>query len=228
MVRRAKQMAIIPILIIAVAAFGVLFVVTDQEMNRSIHVKGVFVLFDEKELLNRIMSLSAEEHDRQRFIDEVYNMLNSEPYVASSSIRYSWPNEVEISITEINPLAVVNQSALLLGDCRIVSGSQISSPASLVNIEIDEKSIDEKKCQELMNILPVIRKIPVINLSVLVNDDYILETGGGQLVAGYKNIIEDQEKVRKLAVMIHTGKLDAEYVDMRYISGVAIRKVAKL
>lgn len=226
--RRIKQIAVIPILLIAIFAFGMLFAITDQERHRSIHVKGVFVLFDEQELLTRIMSLSAQERDRQRFIGKVYSMLNKEPYVASSSIRYSWPNEVVISITEINPMAMVNKSSLLLSDCRIVSGSRINSPINLINIEIDEKLVDENKCQELMGILTVMRKIPVINLSVLVNDDYVLDTGSGLLVAKYINIIEDQEKMRKVALMMQTGKLDAEYVDMRYMSGLAIRKVAKL
>jgi cell division septal protein FtsQ len=224
----AKHIVAVLILVVIVAVLGVLPMLTGQEEYRSIQVKGVFVLVDEKKLLDRIMSVSARYHERQQFIDEVYSMLREEPYIASSSIRYSWPDEVEIAIAEINPLAIVNQSALLIGDCRVVPNSRTGMPIKLPNIEIDEKSIDESKCRQLQSMLPVIRKLSLNKITALVNSDYILEIDGRQLVTGYENIVNDQNKLLKVIAMMKSGVVNAEYVDMRYVSGLAIRKVATL
>ena len=228
MARHVKYMVSVLVLIVIVAVMGLLPMLTSQEGYRSIQVKGVFVLVDEKQLLDRIMSVSARYHERQRFIDQVYSMLRREPYISSSSIRYSWPDEVEIAITEINPLAIINQSALLLGDCRIVPNDRSGMPVKLTKIEIDEKSVGGRKCQQFKSMLPVFRKLSVNKITALVNSDYILEIDGRQLVTGYENIVNDQNKLLKVIAMMRSGVVNAEYVDMRYVSGLAIRKVATL
>jgi cell division septal protein FtsQ len=188
----------------------------------------VFVLVDEEDLLNRIMNVSARNPERQQFVNKVYTMLNREPFVSSSTLRYSWPNDVEIEITEINPVAIVNSSALLLGDCSIVETSAKRLPVRLLDINMGEGSIDTRKCDRIMEIVSFAREIPVNTVTVLENDDYVLGMDGHQLVTGYENIVDRPKKIQQVIGLIKAGKIDAEYIDMRYVAGIAVSKVATL
>ena len=196
--------------------------------ERSIKIKGVFVLVDEGSLLNRIKRVSIENPERQKFVDQVYRMLNHEPLIDSSTLRYSWPNEVEIEIREINPVASVNTSSLMLGDCRLVDGISDQLPVRLIDIVMEKTAFDTYRCEQLKNILSVIRQMPVNRVTILQNQDYVLGFDDRRLIATPANIIENPIKVKKVVELMRAGKIDAEYVDMRYASGLAIRKVANL
>jgi TnpA family transposase len=70
--------------------------------------------------------------------------------------------------------------------------------------------------------------MPVNRVTILQNQDYVLGFDDRRLIATPANIIENPIKVKKVVELMRAGKIDAEYVDMRYASGLAIRKVANL
>ena len=185
-------------------------------------------MVDEGSLLSRIKRVSMENPERHKFVDQVYRMLNHEPLIASSTLRYSWPNEVEIEIREINPVARVNTSSLMLGDCRLIDGISDQLPVRLIDIVMEKTGFDIYRCEQLKNILSVIRQMPVNRVTILQNQDYVLGFDDRRIIAAPANIIENPMKVKKVVELMRAGKIDAEYVDMRYASGLAIRKVVNL
>jgi cell division septal protein FtsQ len=215
-------------MLVSIAGAGLFPAFAGDDGERSIQVKGVFVLVDESSLLDRIKRVSMENPERQKFVDEVYRMLNHEPLIASSSLRYSWPNEVEIEIREINPIARVNTSSLMLADCRVIESISDELPVRLIDIVMEKKMLDIYRCKQLKKILSVIRQIPVNQVTVLQNQDYVLGFDDRRIIAASENIIENPMKVKKVVELMRAGKLEAEYVDMRYSSGLAIRKVVNL
>jgi cell division septal protein FtsQ len=215
-------------LLASIASAGLFPVFAGDDGERSIQIKGVFVLVDESSLLDRIKRVSMENPERQQFVDEVYRMLNHEPLIASSTLRYSWPNEVEIEIREINPIARVNTSSLMLADCRVIESISDQLPVRLIDILMEKKALDIYRCEQLKKILSVITQMPVNRVTVLQNHDYILGFDDRRIFAASANIIDNPMKVKKVVELMRAGKLDAEYVDMRYASGLAIRKVVNL
>ena len=196
--------------------------------DRSIRVKGVFVMVDEASLLERIKSISVRNPGRQEFIDRTYEMLNHEQYISSSSIRYSWPNDVVIEITEITPAAIVNTSELLLNDCSRVPMASGRAPINLVGVNTENPLLEENQCRRILGLLPIISAMPVSEITILGNGDYVLAIANRQLLVGKDDFLRSINRIRKVAQSMYSGRLDADYVDMRYASGMAVRKVSVL
>mgnify|MGYP001822151096 FL=1 len=127
---------LVALLLMSAASMPAISAIHDK---RSIQVKGVFIQVDEAALLDRIKTISERNPGRQEFIEHVYQMLNHEPYIATSSVRYSWPNDVVIEIREISPVAILNKSELLSRDCGRVPKSDSTSHIKLVNINTENK-----------------------------------------------------------------------------------------
>ena len=228
MARSGIYFAAVLTLLASIVGAGLFPAFAGGDGERSIQVKGVFILVDEGGLLNRIKRVSMENPERQKFVDEVYRMLNHEPLIASSTLRYSWPNEVEIEIREINPIARVNTSFLMLDDCRLIEGIPDQLPVQLIDVVMEKQKLDIYRCEQLKKTLSVIRQMPVNRVTVLQNQDYVLGFDGRRIIAASASLVENPMKVKKVVELMRTGKLDAEYVDMRYASGLAIRKVVNL
>lgn len=228
MARSGIYFATVLTLLASIVGTGLFAAFAGGDGERSIQIKGVFILVDEGSLLNRIKRVSMENPERQKFVDEVYRMLNHEPLIASSTLRYSWPNEVEIEIREINPIARVNTSSLMLGDCRLIDSIPDNLPVRLIDVVMEKQKLDIYRCEQLKKTLSVIRHMPVNRVTVLQNQDYVLGFDDRRIIAASASLVENPMKVKKVVELMRTGKLDAEYVDMRYASGLAIRKVVNL
>lgn len=228
MARSGIYFATVLTLLASIVGTGLFAAFAGGDGERSIQIKGVFILVDEGSLLNRIKRVSMENPERQKFVDEVYRMLNHEPLIASSTLRYSWPNEVEIEIREINPIARVNTSSLMLGDCRLIDSIPDNLPVRLIDVVMEKQKLDIYRCEQLKKTLSVIRHMPVNRVTVLQNQDYVLGFDDRRIIAASASLVENPMKVKKVVELMKTGKLDAEYVDMRYASGLAIRKVVNL
>ena len=157
MARSGIYFATVLTLLASIVGTGLFAAFAGGDGERSIQIKGVFILVDEGSLLNRIKRVSMENPERQKFVDEVYRMLNHEPLIASSTLRYSWPNEVEIEIREINPIARVNTSSLMLGDCRLIDGIPDNLPVRLIDVVMEKQKLDIYRCEQLKKTLSVIR-----------------------------------------------------------------------
>lgn len=196
-------------------------------VNRSIQVKGVFLLVDEESMLARLQRMSAANANREDFLAEVRLMLANEPYVLSSSVRYSWPDEVIIEISEVTPVAVVNQRILLLENCRTVDVDPAGLHARIIAFNTADGKLNESQCRRIVNVLPMLGSIPARHITMLANGDYILDVEGSQLVVGENDIVNSAEKIRRMASLIRMNRINARYIDMRYISGAAIRRVSE-
>lgn len=196
-------------------------------VNRSIQVKGVFVLVDEESMLARLKQLSAVNANREDFLAEVRQMLANEPYVLSSSVRYSWPDEVVIEISEVTPVAVVNQRKLLLENCRTVDMDPAGLHTKIITFDTADGKLNESQCRRIVNVLPMLDSIPARHIKMLVNGDYIFDIEGSQLVVGENDIVNSAKKIRRMADLIRMNKINTGYIDMRYISGAAIRRVSE-
>jgi cell division septal protein FtsQ len=194
--------------------------------SRSIRINGVFVLVDEAEFLGKLKNLSAKNSGRQEFLDEVRLMLNKEPYISSSSIRYSWPDDVVIEITEVSPVAILNEKELLLGDCRVVSKGSNKLSIKLMTFDTAGQGLKQFQCDQVMEILPILNLMLVNHATLLAN--YILEIKGQRVIVDFESIKESSEDISRIVGFMKKQGVDAEYIDMRYVSGVAIKQVAEL
>ncbi len=198
------------------------------DVHRSIQIKGVFVLVDELDLHNRLSQLSLNNPDRRKFLDEVRTMLKNEPYLESSTIRYSWPDEVVLEISEVSPVAMINRDRLLLKDCRIVGLESEVLSAPLIDFAVSQEQLGDDICKQILEVLGPIHKTGARHVSILGNGDYVLDFGRTKLVIGKDQFHEVPGKIGKLSMLIRMNRLHAEYVDLRYISGAAIRRVVKI
>jgi|GEM_PF-3611588 len=220
------------IVVMLVAIIGLLIYTSSFEdrarASRSIHVKGVFVLVDEAELLGRLKELSIGNANRKKFLNEVRLLLEQEPYISSSSIRYSWPNDVVIEITEVSPVAVLNGDGLLLGDCRVVSKGSNKLSIKLMVFDTAGEGIEQFQCDQVMDVLPILNLMLVNRATLLASGDYMIELNGQRFIVGLGDIKESSEEIRRIAHQLEKMNVDAEYIDMRYVSGFAIKQVAEL
>jgi cell division septal protein FtsQ len=196
--------------------------------SRSIRIKGVFVLVDEAKFLDRLKNLSTNNSGRQKFLDEVQLMLDQEPYISSSSIRYSWPDDVVIEITEVSPVAVLNEEELLLGDCRVVSKGGNKLSIKLMAFNTAGEGLQQFQCDQILEILPILNLMLVNRATLLTSGDYILEIKGQRVIVGFESIKESSKDISRIVSSIKKQGVDAEYIDMRYVSGVAVKQVAEL
>ena len=220
------------IVVMLTAIFG-LFVNTsafegDGGASRSIRIKGVFVLVDEAEFLGRLKELSANNDTRKEFLDDVRLLLGQEPYISSSSIRYSWPDDVVIEITEVSPVAILNDDGLLLGDCQVVGKGSNKLSIKLVAFDTVSEGLEQFQCDQVMEVLPILNLMLVNRATLLANGDYMIEINGQRLVVGLDDIKESSEDIRRIVHQLEKQRVDAEYIDMRYVSGFAIKQVAEL
>ena len=220
------------IVVMLVAIFSVFVYISpiggDAVDSRSIRINGVFVLVDEAEFLGKLKNLSANNSGRQEFLAEVRLMLNQEPYISSSSIRYSWPDDVVIEITEVSPVAILNEIELLLGDCRVVSKGSNKLSIKLMAFDTAGQSLKQFQCDQIMEILPILNLMLVDHATLLASGDYILEIRGQRVIVGFESIKESSEDISRIVSLMKKQGVDAEYIDMRYVSGVAIKQVAEL
>ena len=178
-------------------------------------------------MLARLKQLSAVNANREDFLTEVRLMLANEPYVLSSSVRYSWPDEVIIEISEVAPVAVVNQRKLLMENCQTVDVGPAGLHARIIAFDTADGKLNESQCRRIVNVLPMLGSIPVRHIKMLANGDYILDVDGSQLVVDENDIVSSEKKIRRIVSLIRMNRIDARYIDMRYISGAAIRRVSE-
>jgi hypothetical protein len=72
------------------------------------------------------------------------------------------------------------------------------------------------------------RSLSADSITMLTNGDYVLDIGGIKLVVDDDNVESVIGKVRRVAEQIRMQNIHATYVDMRYVSGAAIGRVAGL
>lgn len=226
---KALQRVLVALALIAiVAVMQSATVLAYPNEGREIHIKGIFVLVDEVGLLNQIKKISRANADRQEFVDSVYQRLSAEPYIAVSSIRYSWPNEVEIEIREVDPIASVDGASLLLDDCRLVGMPDRQIGMSLLHVQTDDFGFDKNRCQQLVRIMPVLKMLSVSKVMMKSNNDLVLEIHNRKLYVDYDDLHIRIGRIRKVIDFVKSGKIDADYIDLRYASGIAIKKAAAL
>lgn len=209
------------------AYFTFVYFFKESNVSRSIHVKGEFLLSDESDLLHRLTTLSERNQNKSNFLNKVYSMLDNEPYISSSSIRYSWPDSVVIEITEVKSIAIVNERQLLLEDCGIIDINSDLSSVDVVNLNIVNKKINRSQCEHVLELLSNINAIldQINSITLLANNDYVLDFNKTRLIIGKEHVDKFSEKLIQIVKLIKTDKLKAEYIDMRYVSGAAISRI---
>lgn len=198
----------------------------DKSVNRSIQIKGVFLLVDQAELLGRLNRLSVDHPEQGEFVSKVTSLLESEPYVSSSSIRYAWPNAMIIEITEVTPLAIVNGRYLLLQGCRLIEydPAVINITSQILYLESD--IVDAARCREINKALANLEFLAADSVSIQSNGDYVLSFAGTRVVVDNAELAPGLAKIADIADRIRKQEISAKYIDTRYVSGAAIAQVA--
>ena len=200
----------------------------DKGVNRSIQIKGVFLLVDQADLLARLNQLSLNHPEQGDFVGKVSSLLESEPYVSSSSIRYGWPNTMIIEIVEIAPLAIVNGRYLMLKKCRLIEYDPAAINVSAQALYLDGDTVGPVQCREISKALAELESLHADSVSIQSNGDYVLSFAQAKLV------IDNAELPRRLATFadiadrIKKHEISAKYIDTRYVSGAAIAQVTEL
>ena len=216
------------ILVMAGVIFYFYDIKQDGEVHRSIQIKGVFVLVDELDLHSRLRQLSVDNNDRREFLKVVRAMLDKEPYLGSSTIRYSWPDEVVIEISEVSPLASINQEQLLLKDCRMIRLDSDSLSVPLIDITVPDEQLGGDFCKKIINTLAYMDIAGARHIEILGNGDYVLYIGRTKLIVGKDQLGKATKKIGRISMLVRTNRLQAEYVDLRYMSGAAIKRVVNI
>ncbi len=197
-----------------------------REESYQISMTGIFVLVDQKALLKRINDLSEIVGNRQLFLNRLEKLLTSEPYIQSSTVRYTWPNEVIIDIQEIVPKVLIRGHGFLSSDCMII-GYKDTNFENVHFFDLEKSDLNEFICQQVIQIQPYLTsEIKLITL--LSNGDYRLIINDIIYV-----INNDLDKMFTKVWSIHhglrrKGLVSSLIVDLRYLSGFTIKSVATL
>ena len=201
---------------------------SDKNVSRTIQIKGVFLLVNQQDLLSRLNRLSLDYPEQSNFVSKVLTMLEDEPYVSSSSIRYTWPNTMTIEIVEIAPLAIVNDRYLLLKECRLIPYDPATIDVSAQALYLEGDTVDAVQCRDINKALTDLKPLAADSISIQSNGDYVLKFVGTSVVVDNEELVSRLTVVAEIANRIRKDEINALYLDTRYVSGAAIAQVAEL
>lgn len=210
-----------------ITAMVVLLSAWNKKMGQEheVRINGVFVLVDQQELMEKVKRIDAESRDKAQFISQVEHLLSREPYIQSSTLRYSWPNQVVIDIHEITPIALIGGQGYVTSNCKIISSAK--TPVTGIPVfEIEGDALDRHSCNKIQEIRPYLGK-GVRSVAIMSNGDYKLD------VYSRRYVISDDlqtmfEKIRRIERQLNQMNMtEFMTVDLRYSSGSAVRVVAQ-
>lgn len=193
-----------------------------------IHLNGSFVLVDEEELLNRIKNIIQKNNITDGIsLRTLEKSLGKEPFVDSATVRYSWPNELVIDISEVLPRAFIRNHGYLSTDCRIINNKQpLIKVSHIPVIQLEDIELNSRYCNKINQIIShFTHEIDYIVL--MSNEDLRIAKGSVEYILG-KNNQSGFEQLFLIDEQLQKSNETRLIVDLRYISGAAVKEVAML
>lgn len=197
-----------------------------DKKNYQIKMAGTFMLIDQEDLLRRINDLIEISEKRQLFLNQIEKILEAEPYIQSSIVRYIWPNEIIIDVQEIYPQIIIRNHGFLTSKCKVIKYNNVNFE-NVYLFDLENIDLNPFFCQKAIQIQPyLVSKIDLVTL--LSNGDYRL------LIDGFEYVItDDLDRMFAKIWRTHYGLLKNNFinpliVDLRYSSGLSIQPTVKL
>lgn len=148
------------------------------------------------------------------------------PWVSDIFVRRNWPDQVNITVVEQNPIAQWNNQGLLSGNGVIFTPSRETYPRQLPHfVGPDGKHILMLEYANQMNrlLMPLHAKISYLEMTPYLTWKLILDNGV-TIQIGHKDILTRLEHfVRVYSKVVGSRAAEVDSIDLRYSNGVAVR-----
>jgi cell division protein FtsQ len=214
---------------LAVIAISVFFALNQRNFVNYFPIKTVRIYG-----INRITQ--TEMHDEllplvnQGFfaidVDYIHDRLLQLPWVSDLYVRRIWPDQVEVSLIEKNPIARWNDEALLSQGGELFTPKQETYPLNLpAFVGPSGQQMEMLKYFADMNrlLLPLHAKISYLELTPFLTWKLRLDNGITMQI-GHKDILTRLGHfVKVYPKIIGNHVADVDCIDLRYPNGVAVR-----
>lgn len=159
-------------------------------------------------------------------VDYIRDRLLQMPWISDIFVRRNWPDQVEITIVEKNAIARWNDGSLLSAAGELFTPKLESYPRQLPKLSgPDGKQIIMLQYFGEINriLLPLHAKISYLELTPYLIWKLTLNNGI-TLQIGHKDILTRLNHFVKVYPKIVGNRVaDIDYIDLRYLNGVAVR-----
>ncbi len=155
-------------------------------------------------------------------VNEVFELIESQPWVYRASVRKQWPNRLKIYLVEQQPVARWNDDMLLnpYGDTFESEGITLSLP-QLFGPGGSEKTALEG--YNAMKSLLATSSMSIAELSLSERFAWQLQlTSGIKLNLGRKEFIDRLQRFIDVFPLLSKQDKPVKYVDLRYDTGLAV------
>ncbi|GGW94190.1 cell division protein FtsQ/DivIB [Alteromonas halophila] len=155
-------------------------------------------------------------------VNEVYHLVEAQPWVYRASVRKQWPNTLKIYLVEQQPVAQWNEDLLLnpYGDTFDASAEGLSLPR-LFGPGGSEKTALEG--YNAMHSLLATVGMPIAELSLSERFAWQLQLQNGiELNLGRKEFIDRLQRFIDVYPLLTKETKAVKYVDLRYDTGLAV------
>lgn len=159
-------------------------------------------------------------------VDYIRDRMLQMPWVADIFVRRTWPDQVEITVVERNPIARWNTASLISQNGDLFSPKQETYPAHLPQfVGPDGQQTMMLECFHEMNraLQPLHAKISYLEMTPFFTWKLKLDNGISMQI-GHKDILTRLTHfVKVYPKIVGSRSKDVEYIDLRYPNGVAVR-----
>lgn len=155
-------------------------------------------------------------------VNNVYRLVESQPWVYRASVRKQWPNTLKIYLVEQVPVAQWNDDMLLnpYGDTFNASGENLGLP------RLFGPGGSEKTALEGYNAMQSLLKtanMPIAELSLSERYAWQIQLANGiELNLGRQEFIDRLQRFIDIYPLLARQEKPVKYVDLRYDTGVAV------
>lgn len=155
-------------------------------------------------------------------VNEVYRLVEAQPWIYRASVRKQWPNRLKIYLVEQTPVARWNDDLLLnpYGETFNAKGDDLNLP-SLYGPGGSEKTALEGF--HAMQSLLATTGMPIAELSLSERFAWQLQLVNGiELNLGRQEFIDRLQRFIDVYPLLASQPKQVQYVDLRYDTGLAV------
>lgn len=217
------------ILLLGLLLICCIFLLTHFKLSNYFPIKHVHIYgvnhVDQQEVQNLLLPLVTKGFFGTN-VERIRDRLRQLPWVLTTAVRRSWPDKIEITIIEKDAIARWNDSMLLSSTGEIFQPKLETYPADIPSLSgPDGKHMVMLDYFNKINRLlsPLHAKISHLELTPYLT--WTLQLNNGiTMQMGHKDILTRLDHFVKVYPKIVGNKsTDVDYIDLRYVNGVAIR-----
>lgn len=228
-IRRESIAQIFKAMLIGLVAFSCVYLISHIHISRYFPIKTVRVFGVNRVDRHEVEELVVPLVDHGFFtvnVDYIRDRLLQMPWVADTFVRRAWPDMIDITVIEKNPIARWNDQSLISDMGVLFSPNQDTYPPKLPQLVGPEgKQIEVLQYFNQMGRMfaPIRVKIAYLELTPYSTWKLILDNGMN-LQMGRKDILTRLNHFVKVYPKIIGDRApNVEYIDLRYSNGMAIR-----